>query len=82
MDVHPSLNVGHPRVKGRKVCPFGQRGSGGKRNMVREYRILQAVELPRSTTGLRKAGDSSLATFKASAIFENDRVRAEVLAQC
>ena len=44
--------------------------------------MLQAVELPRSNTGPRKVGDSSLATFRTSAIFENDRVQAEVLAQC
>ena len=50
--------------------------------MVQEYRILQAVELPGSATSPYKVGDRSLATFRTSAIFENDRVQAEVLAQC
>ena len=82
MDVHPPLNVGCPRVKGRKVSPFDQSGSGGKRNMAQEHRMLQALERTRSTTGPRKAGDSSLATFRTSAIFENDRVAADVPSQC
>ena len=51
-------------------------------NMAQGHRMLQAVELPRSATSPRKVGDSSLATFRTSAIFENDRVQAEVLAQC
>ena len=40
------------------------------------------VERTRSATSPRKVGDCSLATFRTSAIFENDRVQAEVLAQC
>ena len=82
MDAYPSLNVGYPRVKGRKGFPFDQSGSGGKRNMAQEHRMLQALERTRSTTGPRKVGDCSLATFRTSAIFENDRVTAEVPSQC
>ena len=82
MNAYPSLNVGYPRVKGRKGCPFDQSGSGGKRNMAQEHRMLQALERTRSTTGPRKVGDCSLATFRTSAIFENDRVTAEVPSQC
>lgn len=82
MTSYPSLNVGCPRVKGRKDCPLNQSESGGKRNMAQEYRILQAVELPRSTTSPCKVGGRSLVAFRTSVIFENDRVQAEVLAQC
>ena len=36
-DAYPSLNVGYPRVKGRKVRPISQTGSGGKRNMAQGH---------------------------------------------
>ena len=39
MDAYPSLNVGYPRVKGRKVSPIIQTGSGGKRNMAQGHRM-------------------------------------------
>ena len=77
---YPSLNVGHPRVKGRKIAPSTAQVTPEYRGW--ERRMLQAVEFSRSNTGPRKVGDCSLATFRTSAIFENDRVQAEVLAQC
>ena len=80
MDVHPSLNVGCPRVKGAKVHPLGTIGTPEYRG--RDHRMLQVVEFPRSDTGPCKVGDRSLAAFRTSVIFENDRVQAEVLAQC
>ena len=43
---YPSLNVGYPRVKGRKIAPREQQaplqvqsGSGGKRNMAQGHRM-------------------------------------------
>ena len=41
MNAYPSLNVGCPRVKGRKVSPFDQSESGGKRNIVWGHRMIR-----------------------------------------
>ena len=41
MDAYPSLNVGYPRVKGAKDCPFDQSESGGKRNIVWGHRMAR-----------------------------------------
>ena len=83
MTSYPSLNVGYPRVKGRKGCPFDQSESGGKRNIVwGSQDDPREVELPCITTSPCKVGDRSLATFRTSVIFENDRATAEVPLQC
>ena len=69
--------MGYPRVKGRKVSPLATPEYRG-----RKHRMLQVVELHCITTDPCKVGDRSLAAFRTSVIFENDRVTAEVPSQC
>ena len=84
MDAYPSLNVGYPRVKGAKDNPFGSisEAMSTPEYRGREHRMLQVVGRTRSDTSPCKVGGRSLVAFRTSAIFENDRVQAEVLAQC
>ena len=79
----PVTKCGVSKGEGAEDCPsVAQDSTSIPEYRGREHRMLQEVELHCTTTSPRKVGDCSLATFRTSVIFENDRVQAEVLAQC